>query len=59
MREDVGAQVRKGVAAPTGVCRVRRPAGVAGVPVLVGRDEAMGWLVRRWEQRKEGLGQGG
>jgi hypothetical protein len=26
----------------------------AGVPFLVGRDEDMGWLVRRREQSKEG-----
>jgi hypothetical protein len=29
----------------------------AGVPFLVGRDEAMGVLVRSWDQNTEGLGQ--
>ena len=57
--EDVGAQVFKGVAEPTGVFRVLRPSVVAGVPLLVGRDKEMGWLVRRWGQSQEGLGQVG
>ena len=48
-----------GVADPTGVYRVLRPTVVAGVPCLVGLDEAMGWLVRRGEQRAEGRGQVG
>jgi len=30
---------------------------VAGVPSLVGWDEAMGWLVRHWEPSHVGLGQ--
>ena len=29
----------------------------AGVPLLVGRDEEVGLLRRRWEQSKAGLGQ--
>jgi hypothetical protein len=37
--------------------RVLSPTVVAGVPFLVGRDEAMGWLVWRWEQSQKGLGQ--
>jgi hypothetical protein len=45
--EDWGSQGRTGVADPRGVFRVPRPTVVAGVPFLVGRDEAMGWLVRR------------
>lgn len=40
--EDWGSQVLTGVADPTGVCRIRSPTVVAGVPCLVGRDEAMG-----------------
>ena len=55
--EEWGAQGRTGVADPPGVCRVRRPTVVAGVLCLVGQDEAMGVLVRRWEQRQEGRGQ--
>jgi hypothetical protein len=45
------------VAGPTVVSRVLSPTVVAGVPFLVGRDEAMGLLVRHWEQSEEKLGQ--
>jgi predicted ATPase/class 3 adenylate cyclase len=63
--EDLGLHTLKGVGEPTQVFRVLGPiegyedeARVsAGVPFLVGRDEEMGLLVRRWEQSKEGLGQ--
>jgi hypothetical protein len=40
-----------------GVCRARSPTVVASVPGLVGRDEAMRWPVRHWEQSQEGLSQ--
>ena len=48
--------MRKGVADPTGVFPVLSPTVGAGVSFRVGRDEAMGVLVGRWEQRPEGLG---
>jgi len=47
--EDVGSQVRTGVADPRGVFRVHSPTIVASAPFLSGRDEARGWLVRHWE----------
>jgi hypothetical protein len=56
----------KGVVEPRAVFCVLGPqevpgaeedAGLARVPFLVGRDEEMGLLLRRWEQSKEGLGQ--
>jgi class 3 adenylate cyclase/predicted ATPase len=56
----------KGVAEPMAVFCVLGPqespgdeeeAGLARVPFLVGRDEEVGLLLRRWEQSKEGLGQ--
>lgn len=47
--EDVGSQGLTSVADSTGVCRVLIPTVVAGVLFLVGRDEDMGLLVRRWE----------
>ena len=56
--EDVGGRGLTGVADPTGVCSVRSPTVAAGVPCLVGREEAMGWLVRRWKASQAGLGQG-
>jgi class 3 adenylate cyclase/predicted ATPase len=63
--EDLGLQQLKGVAEPMGVFRVLAPLEIhqdeeqvsVGVPFLVGRDEEMGLLLRRWEQSKEGLGQ--
>jgi class 3 adenylate cyclase/predicted ATPase len=64
--EDLGPYVLKGVAEPMPVFRVRGPCDVDyaqeealsdGVPFLVGRDEEIGLLRRRWEQSKEGLGQ--
>ena len=62
--EDQGLQTLKGVAEPmrvfqaVGLLDIRRDeAGAPGVPFLVGRDEEMGLLLRRWEQSKEGLGQ--
>lgn len=44
---------------PKGALRVLRPTVVAGVPFLVGGEETVGWLVRRWEQSQEGRGQVG
>jgi class 3 adenylate cyclase/tetratricopeptide (TPR) repeat protein len=62
--EDLGAQVLKGVSQPMQVFRVlgtltahEDDTGAAGTPFLVGRDEEVGLLLRRWEQSKAGLGQ--
>jgi class 3 adenylate cyclase len=62
--EDLGLHSLKGVAEPMHVFRVLGPlegredeTTPVGVPFLVGRDEEMGLLVRRWEQSKESLGQ--
>jgi predicted ATPase len=56
--------VLKGVAEPMGAFRVIGPmegdedeTATVGIPFLVGRDEKVGLLLRRWEQSKEGLGQ--
>jgi class 3 adenylate cyclase/tetratricopeptide (TPR) repeat protein len=61
---DLGPQTLKGVAEPLPVFRVlglleahEAETGVTGVPFLVGRDEEVGLLRRRWEQSKSGLGQ--
>jgi class 3 adenylate cyclase len=64
--EDLGLHHFKGVAEPLGVARligataapdeadeIPSPTG----PFLVGRDEELGLLMRRWEQSKAGLGQ--
>jgi predicted ATPase/class 3 adenylate cyclase len=64
--EDLGASALKGVAEPLTVWRVlgrHAPsqhddeATPDRTPFLVGRDEELGLLRRRWEQSKEGLGQ--
>jgi class 3 adenylate cyclase/predicted ATPase len=63
--EDLGAHALKGVAEPMPIYRVLHPieayheeeAPALGVPMLVGRDEEIGLLRRRWEQAREGLGQ--
>jgi class 3 adenylate cyclase/predicted ATPase len=64
--EERGLHQFKGVAEPMAVFRVLGPqespgdeeeAGPVRVPFLVGRDEEVGLLLRRWEQSKEGLGQ--
>jgi predicted ATPase len=64
--EELGTQQLKGVTEPLAVARVlglRETQSVEedtlliGVPFLVGRDEEVGLLRRRWEQSKEGLGQ--
>ena len=64
--EDLGASALKGVTEPMAVSRVLGPrvpsrhddeATPTRAPFLVGRDEELGLLRRRWEQSKEGLGQ--
>ena len=64
--EDVGVQQLKGVAEPMPVFCVLglgEPASdeaepaPARLPFLVGREEELGLLLRRWEQSKAGLGQ--
>jgi predicted ATPase/class 3 adenylate cyclase len=62
--EDLGRHTLKGVAEPMLVFGVRGPreahedeSVATGLPFLVGRDEELGLLVRRWEQAKERLGQ--
>jgi class 3 adenylate cyclase/predicted ATPase len=64
--EERGLHHVKGLAEPMAVFRVLGPqeapgdeeeAGLARVPFLVGRDEEVGLLLRRWEQSKAGLGQ--
>jgi class 3 adenylate cyclase/predicted ATPase len=62
--EDLGRHALKGVTEPMPVFRVCGPLetqadepAVAGVPFLVGRDEELGLLRRRWAQAKERLGQ--
>ncbi len=64
--EDLGPQELKGIAEPMPVLRVLGPTEVHrdedesmpdGGVFLVGRDEEIGLLLRRWEQSKEGLGQ--
>ena len=62
---DLGQHTLKGVAQPMVVYRVLRPVEAhhddqetiaAGTPFLVGRDEEVGLLRRRWEQAKKGWG---
>ena len=64
--EDVGAHQLKGVAGPMPVFCVLGPGEPASdeteptptrLPFLVGREEELGLLLRRWEQSKAGLGQ--
>ena len=64
--EEFGLHPLKGIAEPMMLWRVVGPretdsdvAGTtgAGFEVLVGRDEEIGLLLRRWQQSKEGLGQ--
>ncbi len=66
--EDLGAAALKGVAEPMPVWRVvgrRTPsryddeATPDRIPFLVGRDEELGLLRRRWKQSKEGSRAGG
>src|SRR5215510_264909 len=64
--EDIGAHQLKGVAEPMSVFCVLGPGepardeaepAPARLPFLVGREEELGLLLRRWEQSKAGLGQ--
>jgi class 3 adenylate cyclase/predicted ATPase len=62
--ESLGSHDLKGVAEPMPVFRVdgvrqvdAEDSGRGGFEALVGRDEEIGLLLRRWEQSKEGLGQ--
>jgi class 3 adenylate cyclase len=63
--EDLGSHRLKGVPEPMAVARVLNPivtqrddeVGSEVLTALVGRDEEIGLLMRRWEQGKEGLGQ--
>jgi class 3 adenylate cyclase len=62
--EELGLQRLRGMAEPMPVFRVLGPVErdddaprAAGVPFLVGRDEEIGLLLRRWEHSKAGLGQ--
>jgi class 3 adenylate cyclase len=63
--EELGARELEGVAAPMRLVRVLGPCEaddaseetrLAGFETLVGRDEEIGLLLRRWEQSKEELG---
>jgi hypothetical protein len=49
---------RKPAQQSTGVCRALSPTVAAGMLCLVGPDEAMGWLMRRWKVIESGHGQG-
>jgi class 3 adenylate cyclase len=64
--EELGTHTLPGVAEPMALSRVRGLLATpshdeefvaAGVPLLVGRDEEVGLLRRRWDQSKAGLGQ--
>src|SRR5207245_2440550 len=64
--QDRGAQALKGVSTPVPVYRVLRESGAQsrfevavskGLTPLVGREEELGLLRRRWEQAKAGAGQ--
>jgi class 3 adenylate cyclase len=64
--EDLGSHRLKGVPEPVAVALVLSPivtqsdeeeVGTGVVTALVGRDEEIGLLLRRWEQSKEGFGQ--
>ena len=63
---DLGAQELKGIGGPTGAWAVLRPASVesrfealhaGGLTALVGRDEELELLLRRWSRAKTGEGQ--
>jgi class 3 adenylate cyclase len=64
--EDLGLHELKGVAGPMRLYTVIAPrmsdqaddgASTGGFEALIGRDEEIGLLLRRWDQSKEGLGQ--
>src|SRR5712692_8313531 len=63
---NLGPHTLKGISAPLGVYQVLGASGVqsrfevairTGLTPLVGRDEELGLLLRRWEKVKEGEGQ--
>jgi class 3 adenylate cyclase/predicted ATPase len=64
--EELSTPQLKGVTKPLAIARVlglletrsaEEDMTLAGAPFLVGRDEEVGLLRRRWEQSREGLGQ--
>jgi predicted ATPase len=64
--KDLGSHRLKGVPEPIGIAKVLHPtvkqsdegeARIGVITALVGRDEEIGLLLRRWEQSKEGFGQ--
>jgi class 3 adenylate cyclase len=64
--EDLGHRVLKGIAEPVAVWRAIEPSGAetrfeavhgGAVAPLIGRDEELGTLLRRWRQAKDGEGQ--
>jgi class 3 adenylate cyclase/predicted ATPase len=64
--KDLGSHRLKGVPEPISVAQVLKPTVIQSdeeevvtgvVTALVGRDEEIGLLLRRWEQSKEGFGQ--
>ena len=64
--EEMGVQTLKGVAEPMPVWRILGPRSMLHdvedtepdrTPFLVGRDEEVGLLLRRWQQSQEGVGQ--
>ena len=62
--EDLGLHHLKGVSEPMRIARVIGPLepeaigpAMRGFDALVGRDEEIGLLLRRWAQTKEGIGQ--
>src|SRR4051794_15082259 len=65
--EDLGRQELKGISAPVRAWAARRPASVEGrfeamhangLTDLVGREEELNLLLRRWSKAKSGEGQG-
>ncbi len=64
--DDLGEQQLKGISQPVTAYRVREESGapsrfeasaVSGLTPLVGREEEIGLLLKRWEQTKDGEGQ--
>ena len=64
--QDLGPQALKGISTPLSLYRVIGESAAqsrfevavrTGLTPLVGRDEELGLLQRRWEQAKEGAGQ--
>jgi class 3 adenylate cyclase len=64
--QDIGARELKGIGGPTGAWVILRPASVesrfealhaTGLTELIGREEELEFLLRRWSQAKVGEGQ--